>query len=528
MDAYCGNCGARVEEADARYCASCGESLPPPEPTSIACPSCGVENPFDAEFCMDCGKPLEEERKRHLAGFILPTAGAAGGAALGAGLATGAGETAAAAGPAMMGAGAIAEAVTGAGGMAGAMSGAGASAGATMAGAGSMASAGTGAMAGAGALGEAMAGAGSLAGETAMSGAGAMGQAMAGAGAMGEAPAMAGAGALGTPPVIEPPPVAPPPATPPPPPAPTAPPVAEPAFQPPSIPEGTIPETTLARPPTGPQIQELPPQGGTTTSPTGPQIQELEPPPETPPEPPSGPQIEELERPPETPPEPPSGPQIEELEPPPETPPEPPSAPAAQPATQPAEILGVRRGGGSRWIGRVIRIGGIATGGLGALVILIGALILTGDPSPCVSRTSVPSSGAAAALQQKWDAFKVAAAPATVQFTEQEVTSRGVSYVDERDVPISNLQVYFCPDGKAEAKGTASLLGRDVHILVRGSLDVANNEIVVDSVQAGNLPSFISTPLVNQILDRNNVRSLSLGVALTSSTSTDGAHTLTR
>lgn len=506
MDAYCGNCGARVEEADARYCASCGESLPPPEPTSIACPSCGVENPFDAEFCMDCGKPLEEERKRHLAGFILPTAGAAGGAALGAGLATGAGETAAAAGPAMMGAGAIAEAVSGAGGMAGAMTGAGATAGA-MSGAGAMASASTGAMTGAGALGAAMAGAGSLAGETAMSGAGAMGQAMAGAGAMGEAPAMAGAGTLGTAPIIEPPPVTPPPATPPPP-APTAP-VAEPAFQPPSIPEGTIPETTLPQPPTGPQIQELPPQGATTTSPTGPQIQELEPPPETPPEPPSGPQIEELE-------------------PPPETPPEPPPSPPAQPATQPSEILGVHRGGGSRWIGRVIRIGGIATGGLGALVILIGALILTGDPSPCVSRTSVPNSGAAVALQQKWDAFKVAAAPATVQFTEQEVTSRGVAYLDERDVPISNLQVYFCPDGKAEAKGTASLLGRDVNILVRGSLDVGNNEIVVDSVQAGNLPSLISTPLVNRILDRNNVRSLSLGVTLASSTSTDGIHTLTR
>ncbi|MCZ2110941.1 MAG: hypothetical protein LC118_15465, partial [Dehalococcoidia bacterium] len=217
---------------------------------------------------------------------------------------------------------------------------------------------------------------------------------------------------------------------------------------------------------------------------------------------------------------PPTGPQIQELPPQPEVP--------AQRMSQPTGIPGVQPGGGMGLTGRIIRIGGIAVAGLGAGVVLIGALILTGDPSPCTSRTSVPNPAAAAALQQKWDAFTSAPPPATVQFTEEEVTSRGVAYIDERDVPISGLQVYFCPDGKAEAKGTATLLGRDVNILIRGTLDVSNNEIAVDSVQAGNLPSFIGTPLVNQILDRNNVRSLPLDLALTSSTSTDGLHTLTR
>jgi cell envelope opacity-associated protein A len=39
--------------------------------------------------------------------------------------------------------------------------------------------------------------------------------------------------------------------------------------------------------------------------------------------------------------------------------------------------------------------------------------------------TSVPSAAAIQAAQAKWDAFKAARGGTTVQFTEQEVTSRG-------------------------------------------------------------------------------------------------------
>lgn len=188
---------------------------------------------------------------------------------------------------------------------------------------------------------------------------------------------------------------------------------------------------------------------------------------------------------------------------------------------------GAVRGGTSigGWITRIL----VGVIGFGAgMVVLIGVLIATGDPKACADRRSVVSSDAVASLQLKWDQFKAAGPGSSVQFTEAEVTSRGVQYLDEKDVPIKDLQVYFCPDGKAEAKGFVTILGRDINILLRGSLDVSGgqNTIVVDSVEAGNLPPFIGTTIVNQVIDRNNVRDLPLGVTLTSSVSEDGTHTL--
>ncbi len=172
-------------------------------------------------------------------------------------------------------------------------------------------------------------------------------------------------------------------------------------------------------------------------------------------------------------------------------------------------------------------LGGLAGAGAG-LAILAGILVATGDPKPCVDRKSTPSGAAAQSMQTRWDAFKLAPPGASISLTEEEVTSRAIDYVNERDVPIKDLQVYFCPDGKAEAKGTANYLGRDINILFRGSLDVSGgkNTIVVDSVDAGNLPSVIGKQIVDQLLNRNNVRDLPLGIVLTSSVSQDGIHNL--
>jgi len=172
-------------------------------------------------------------------------------------------------------------------------------------------------------------------------------------------------------------------------------------------------------------------------------------------------------------------------------------------------------------------LGGLA--GVGAIAAVATAiLIATGDPKPCVDRKSTPSEAAALAAQTQWEAFKLAPPGATLALTEQEVTSRAIAYVNERDVPFKNIQVYFCPNGKAEAKGIANLLGRDINVLFRGSLDVSGgkNTIVVDSVDVGNLPSAVGTQIVDQLLNRNNVRDLPLGIVLTSSVSQDGIHTL--
>lgn len=179
---------------------------------------------------------------------------------------------------------------------------------------------------------------------------------------------------------------------------------------------------------------------------------------------------------------------------------------------------------------RIIKVVGVLGGIVVIAVVIAIALVFVGDPTPCVSRSSVASAAAVQAAQAKWDGFKAAGGGAAVQFNEQEVTSRGVAYIQERDVPIRGLQVYFCPDGKAEAKGQVRVLGRDVNVLIRGWLDVSGgrNVVMIDSVKAGSLPSFVGTSIVNQVIDRNNVRQLPLGIVLVSSTNGDGAATLKR
>jgi hypothetical protein len=210
----------------------------------------------------------------------------------------------------------------------------------------------------------------------------------------------------------------------------------------------------------------------------------------------------------------------------------PPPAGVAPPFPTPvpgAGLPGAIQGGTSvlTWITRIlVTLAGLA----GGLVILIGILIATGDPAACVTRRSEVSQAAVDSLQAKWDDFRAAGPGAAMAVTEPEATSRGVAYLEERDVPIKDLQVYFCPDGLAEAKGKVTVLGRDVSIVVRGYLDVSGgqNRIVVDELKAGNLPPWLGTAVVNQVIDRNNVRDLPLGLTLTSSTGTDGVHTLRR
>jgi hypothetical protein len=189
---------------------------------------------------------------------------------------------------------------------------------------------------------------------------------------------------------------------------------------------------------------------------------------------------------------------------------------------------------GGNIIGTIIRIGLIGIGvilgaGVGA-VILGGALIFTGNPKPCVAR-AIPVSGAASdSARAKWDAFQVeaAAGPASVTFTESEVTSRGVQFADERGVDVRDLQVYFCPDGRSQATGKLKVAGQDINVLAEGHLefDGPTTYLEIDSIRAGNLPAFIGTWAVEQALDKEKFRRLDFSVPLAASFSQDGLHTL--
>ena len=155
---------------------------------------------------------------------------------------------------------------------------------------------------------------------------------------------------------------------------------------------------------------------------------------------------------------------------------------------------------------------------------------MTGNPQPCADRRIPVSPAAAQALKQKWDAFaaQAAAAPANVTFNESEVTSRGVQYLDEKGVPLHDLQVYLCPQGYGEATGTINALGRDINVLIRGTLDLSGDQprIDVQKIEAGNLPSGVATRAVNAVLDRSAVKTLNVDVKITGISFADAEATL--
>ncbi len=156
-------------------------------------------------------------------------------------------------------------------------------------------------------------------------------------------------------------------------------------------------------------------------------------------------------------------------------------------------------------------------------------LVFTGSPSACVDREVSVSSQARANLQNKWDEFKLrsASAPASVTFTESEITSRGVEYLDEKGIDIENLQVYFCEDGFAEATATFVGGGPNIDILIRGTLDLSGDLplIDIDEIKGGNLPGFLPLAgLVNFIDDED--KALNISVNLTAITFRDGEVTL--
>jgi hypothetical protein len=158
----------------------------------------------------------------------------------------------------------------------------------------------------------------------------------------------------------------------------------------------------------------------------------------------------------------------------------------------------------------VIGAVGAAVGGL----VVGGVLIFTGSPSACVDRVVPISRAESESLKREWDAFAAQSrrAQATITISEAQATSRGVEYIEEKDVPVEDLQVYFCPAGYGEASGKIKVLGLTTKVVVRGTLDLSGDKprIQIDSVRAGNLPSAVAKPAVDLILDTGNFRTLDI------------------
>jgi hypothetical protein len=172
----------------------------------------------------------------------------------------------------------------------------------------------------------------------------------------------------------------------------------------------------------------------------------------------------------------------------------------------------------------------IILGGLGTIIglILVGAiLIFTGSPSPCAARSIQYSAAASQELRANFKAL--AARGGTGNFNETQATSRGIDYINEKDAPVEDLQVYFCPGGYAEATGKVKILGMKSKVVVRGTLDLSGPQPQIDiqSVRAGNLPSAAARPVVNAILNAGNLKTLDIAERITQLQYSDGSVAVT-
>ncbi len=146
----------------------------------------------------------------------------------------------------------------------------------------------------------------------------------------------------------------------------------------------------------------------------------------------------------------------------------------------------------------------------GLFVVALGALAASGGPSPCAPGGGPITVDAAnaASFQQKWDAMDLtlnSGTPASAQFNESEISSRADTYLEEHDVGFSDPHVCIY-DGKGEGTATFSLLGIDVKVSVRGTMDLTGDhpKARIDEIEVGNVPGFLLAPVegaVNRAID---------------------------
>lgn len=158
---------------------------------------------------------------------------------------------------------------------------------------------------------------------------------------------------------------------------------------------------------------------------------------------------------------------------------------------------------------------------------LAGLLVFTGSPSTCVDRSVNPAPEAISDLEANWFGVLQGVGQGEtlpLSVTEAQASTLGQAYLRGQDVPIEDLQVFFCPDGTAEALGKLSIAGISSDMLAKGTLDVsgAQPRIEVESVEVGNVPDFVSERLVNLVLDEERVRTLPLSVNITELQISDG------
>jgi hypothetical protein len=152
---------------------------------------------------------------------------------------------------------------------------------------------------------------------------------------------------------------------------------------------------------------------------------------------------------------------------------------------------------------------------------IVGALMLTGKPEVCdnpPSRTGreldpPPSDQLADELEARWEQFSTASRsqPTVFEATESELTSKARQYADEEDVPVDDLFVYYCSDGQGQLAGRVDVAGFGANFVATGTLILGgeNPVVEIDSVDVGNMPSFVADAVLDLLLN-DDARTLEL------------------
>ena len=130
-------------------------------------------------------------------------------------------------------------------------------------------------------------------------------------------------------------------------------------------------------------------------------------------------------------------------------------------------------------------------------------LAVLGNPGSCEAegRPIEYEPARAIAFRQKWDQLNGALNAgqlSTVVFDEHEVTARARLWMDEHDVPVTDLFVCFTTEGgAASGKVDIPFFPGDVDVLVRGTVDLRGErpEVIIEEIEMGGLPE----PLVDLV-----------------------------
>ena len=161
------------------------------------------------------------------------------------------------------------------------------------------------------------------------------------------------------------------------------------------------------------------------------------------------------------------------------------------------------------WPGRIILV-------IGSLIILtvalggvIGGLAITGGPDDCTPGGGPieVSDAMSDRFQQKWDQFDEAldaGSPSSVTFSESEVTSRAVNWINNEGGPDFDDAQICIHDGYGEATATLRSWGIfDVKFKLRGTVALSGNSLLVDidDIDIGNVPDPLHLWLEGQFED---------------------------